>query len=378
MYTEFGNVTAQRVQCFLIFFRCSYEVHIWNEMYYTTSPVVMRRVVLGLTWPLLVSSTITAQNQLSKFRWDETKYVWVAPHKLRHRACGEADRPDRSVAFGDSYTYAQGTLGYANSTFIGSNLNFSYTPEQLLSDRIVQEDVDSTANRGPNWIEDITNCGVKEGLTDPQSCDIQLWDFAFGGADISVEYLPLHHNWSVQLVNQTEQFLRYGQPVLANIVEPERTLVVMWIGINDIGDSDELEVDFPSFYEELITTMFEQAVEPVYRAGYKDWLFMKLPPLDRTPGNLVRAAGPLPNKTMIGWWDDTLDRHASAFAATNKDATALVFDSNTFLNYVLDHAEQYDIKNTTSFVSGPVFLACFDSSSHAQVAALIHGEVRGI
>lgn len=51
----------------------------------------------------------------------------------------------------------------------------------------MQEDVDSTANRGPNWIEWLTGCGVEEGLTDPQSCKIQLWDFAFGGADVSVQ-----------------------------------------------------------------------------------------------------------------------------------------------------------------------------------------------
>ncbi|KAK7734296.1 hypothetical protein SLS53_007946 [Cytospora paraplurivora] len=253
------------------------------------------------------------------------------------------------IAFGDSYTYAQGTLGYANSTFIGSNLNFSYTPEQLLSDRIIQEDVISTAERGPNWIEDITNCGVKEGLTDPRTCNIQLWDFAFGGADISSEYLPLHHNWSVQLVNQTEQFLLYGQPVLKDFVDPKKTLVAIWIGINDIGDSRTLDVYFPDFYEELISTLFEQAVHPVYEAGYKNFLFMKLPPLNRTPGNLVRAAGPSPNVTQIGWWDDTLDRHASAFANKNKDVTSLVFDSNTFLNYVLDHPAEYDIKNTTAY-----------------------------
>lgn len=261
------------------------------------------------------------------------------------------DAPNReySIAFGDSYTYAQGTLGYANSTFIGSNLNFSYTPAQLRADRIVQEDVDSTANRGPNWIERLTRCGVAPGLTDPQACGVQLWDFAFGGADVSAAYLPLHHAWSVQLVNQTAQFLRYGQPALRGVVDPARALVAVWIGINDIGDSDELAVDFPSFYEALVATLFEQAVAPVYRAGYRNWLFMNLPPLDRTPGNVVRAAGPLPNKTMIGWWDDTLDRHASAFAAQHEDATALVFDSNTFLNYVLDHPAEYNITNTTSY-----------------------------
>lgn len=256
----------------------------------------------------------------------------------------------RRIAFGDSYTYAQGTLGYANSTFIGSNLNFSYTPEQLLSDRIVQEDVNSTANRGPNWIENITKCGVKPDLTDPQSCPIQLWDFAFGGADVAVEYLPLHHNWSVQLVNQTQQFIDYAQPVLKHIVQPDKTLVAIWIGINDLGDSKNLDVDFQSFYYELITTVFEESVQPVYEAGYKNFLFMNLPPLDRTPGNLARAAGPLPNTTMIGWWDDSLEQHAADFAANNQDVTTLVFDANTFLNHVLDNAAQeYGIKNTTGY-----------------------------
>lgn len=146
-----------------------------------------------------------------------------------------------------------------------------------------------------------------------------------------------------------EQFLLYGQPALKNIIDPDKTLTAVWIGINDIGDSAELDVDFPTFYNELITTMFEQAVESVYQAGYKKWLFLNLPPLDRTPTNLVRAAGPLPNKTMIGWWDATLEQHASAFAEQYEDATALVFDANTFLNYVLDHPAEYSITNSTGY-----------------------------
>lgn len=257
-----------------------------------------------------------------------------------------------SLAFGDSYTFVQGTLGLSNYSFIGSNLNFSYTPEQLLSDRIVQEDIYSTAERGPNWVEYITKCGLTEGLTDPQACAIQLWDFAFAGADVTVEYLPLHHNTSIQLVNQTKQFIEYGQPVLKHIIDADKTLVAFWIGINDISDSSQYAVDFPVFYDQIITAMFEQSVEPVYKLGYKNFLFMNLPPLDRTPGNLVRSAGPLPNKTMIGWWDDSLAQHATDFSTNHTDATSLVFDTNTFLNNVLDNAAEYDITNITSYCSG--------------------------
>jgi len=45
------------------------------------------------------------------------------------------------LAFGDSYTYVQGTAGRQNSTFIGDYFNFSFSEEKLLSDKIVQNQV---------------------------------------------------------------------------------------------------------------------------------------------------------------------------------------------------------------------------------------------
>jgi hypothetical protein len=108
------------------------------------------------------------------------------------------------LAFGDSYTYVQGTAGRQNSTFIGDYFNFSFTEDKLLNDHIVQNQVrklwsrlrvivtdafiqTGTAEGGPNWVEYLTGCGLKPGLTSPLSCKTQLWDFAFGGADISTE-----------------------------------------------------------------------------------------------------------------------------------------------------------------------------------------------
>jgi hypothetical protein len=48
-----------------------------------------------------------------------------------------------------------------------------------------------TAEGGPNWIEYLTGCGVKPGLTSPLTCKRQLWDFAFAGADVSEELYVL-------------------------------------------------------------------------------------------------------------------------------------------------------------------------------------------
>jgi hypothetical protein len=46
-----------------------------------------------------------------------------------------------SIAFGDSYTYVQGTHGHQNYSFIADQLNFSYDAETLLSNKIVQNQV---------------------------------------------------------------------------------------------------------------------------------------------------------------------------------------------------------------------------------------------
>jgi hypothetical protein len=49
-----------------------------------------------------------------------------------------------SLAFGDSYTYIQGTDGLQNYSFIGDLQNYTSTLQQLLSDQIVQNQVSLT------------------------------------------------------------------------------------------------------------------------------------------------------------------------------------------------------------------------------------------
>ncbi|KAF2149251.1 carbohydrate esterase family 16 protein [Myriangium duriaei CBS 260.36] len=256
------------------------------------------------------------------------------------------------IAFGDSYTYVQGTNGRQNYSFIGDLQNFSFAPETLLSDRIVQNQT-STAEGGPNWVEYLTGCGLTPGLTNPQHCTTQLWDFAFAGSDISSQYTALHHPYTVPFINQTQQFSLYAAPVLTPFVPPSNTLIVSWIGINDISDTASWTniSSFPSFYSTLISAEFAALTSDVLFHGYNKYLFMSLPPLDRTPGNVNRTGGPRPNKTMVDAWDASLSSHAEEFARTT-GATVGVFDVNGFLNGVMDDAARYGIRNITSYCQG--------------------------
>ncbi|KAI8624978.1 carbohydrate esterase family 16 protein [Xylariaceae sp. FL1651] len=282
------------------------------------------------------------------FHWDDTKYL---------------------IAFGDSYTYVQGTAGYTNFSFIGSYLpgQFSFAPEILLSNRIIQN-FTGTAEGGPNWVEYLTGCGVEPGETLPQHCAIQLWDFAFAGSDVSLQFLAQHHASTIPLVNQTQQYLTWAEPVIGKKMDKSKALVAVWIGINDINDSSKFtNVSFPAFYDKLIgkCSLFAQSVQPMYDAGYNSFLLLNLPPLDRTATNIA-SESPLPNRTMIGWWDDSLARHSHKFAAENRRAKVMLYDANTFLNGVLNNPGKYGIKNTTSY--------CLD---YANLDVLYHPELYG-
>ena len=89
------------------------------------------------------------------------------------------------LAFGDSYTYIQGTPhGRINGSFIRDEINFGFTPEELLENQII---LNASSTENSNWVEFLSGC--YEGP--PAECtgdgQIPLWDFAFGGADVSAE-----------------------------------------------------------------------------------------------------------------------------------------------------------------------------------------------
>lgn len=253
------------------------------------------------------------------------------------------------IAFGDSYTYVQGTLGRTNYTFIGDNFDFVFTPEKLFSNRIVQNQT-ATAEGGPNWVEFLTGCGVAPGIHDPRSCDVQLWDFAYAGANTvsQVDFTPAHWNHTTSLQRQIEQFEKYGNPALESIlIEKTEALIAVWIGINDINDLARLRgqnATFAPLYEQVQNFLFQE-MEKIYGLGYRNFLFMNLPPLDRGPLRSVNAS-------LVASFNDIHRAHAYDFQAKHQDATVLQFDVNKELNTVLDHYQDYGFVNVTNICLG--------------------------
>ncbi|KDQ62303.1 carbohydrate esterase family 16 protein [Jaapia argillacea MUCL 33604] len=258
----------------------------------------------------------------TSFSWDKIKYFY---------------------AFGDSYTFVQGTLGYPNYSWIGDELNLSFTPEQLLSNEIVPR---NTSSDGSNWTEFLTGC--MQGK--PSECSPrQLWNFAFAGADIDINLLPLHHNFSVQLVDQVKQWSDYAADYIPH--PPGETMTAWWIGINDTGDSlgNQTITDFHAFWETEMTSYF-QAVQMAYDRGLNSThLFINVPPEERSPAQVFDTTnGPILQQHIVDF-NAVLAEHVQQFAAANPTATVLTFDAHTWFNNVLDNYQAYGFGNITGY-----------------------------
>jgi phospholipase/lecithinase/hemolysin len=180
---------------------------------------------------------------------------------------------------------------------------------------------------------------------------MQLWDFACAGADVSDAYLERHSEKENPLVNQTQQYLAYAEPVLGPDMDKSEALVAIWIGVNDVVDtlqslSDSL--DYKTFWNDIIGAIFAGAVEPMRAAGYANFVLVNLPPLDRTSSN-QESVLPRPSARLVAIWNAALANHTCDYAGAHPDVTALLYDANTFLNGVMDSPGDYNITNTDSY-----------------------------
>jgi hypothetical protein len=98
---------------------------------------------------------------------------------------------------------------------------------------------------------------------------------------------PLHHDYTVSFVSQISQYLSYAHSTLSALPAAKKALVAIFIGINDINDSSKYTfpyrntTTYAELYNATITEEFA-ALKGLYDVGYRNFLIMGLPPLERT------------------------------------------------------------------------------------------------
>ncbi|PIL24007.1 hypothetical protein GSI_13758 [Ganoderma sinense ZZ0214-1] len=109
----------------------------------------------------------------------------------------------------------------------------------------------------------------------------------------------------------------------------EDTLFITWIGINDCA---RLEIPaVPNAVEELFV---EQ--EALYQAGARNFLFIDVPPIHRSPGGVSFSRLHPDFRRIYEVWNSTLRERIVQFTAVHPEITALLFSSWDTFSRVLD------------------------------------------
>lgn len=115
-----------------------------------------------------------------------------------------------------------------------------------------------------------------------------------------------------------------------------------------------LTTSFPSFYDTIVTAIYT-SLQDLSSLGYKKYILLNLPPLDRTPSNqdrVLKGGSASPNATQVEWFNSALEAQSWDFERQNPGSSVLVFDAHKVLSGILDHPRKYGILNTTDLCPG--------------------------
>ncbi|KAG8987594.1 hypothetical protein FRB94_002622 [Tulasnella sp. JGI-2019a] len=192
-----------------------------------------------------------------------------------------------------------------------------------------------------NYIDDLTAVNNKSLIF--------TYNFAYGGATINATLVTPYLPTVLSLGDQVDEYLNSVASRPASTPwTPENSLFSFFIGINDIGNSWYQAGSRTAFNNVLLDNYFA-LVQKVYNTGARNFLFINVPPVDRSPLMLAEpAASQAGEKTVINEFNLQLAARVAKFDLSQKGVKALYYDSHTRVTEILDNPTKYGfIDNTT-------------------------------
>ncbi|QRW21582.1 Sec7 guanine nucleotide exchange factor [Rhizoctonia solani] len=139
------------------------------------------------------------------------------------------------------------------------------------------------------------------------------------------------------MTEQADQWVQAWKSDLIR-VPTKSSLAAFFIGINDTGDVNGWTniTDWSAFWKAEMNSYF-RVVDQVYDTGLRHFLFLNVPDRPTSGSN-----------PQIATFNSLLAQHV-AFKASNKDVSAILFDTNKLFADILDNAAAYGFTNTTGF-----------------------------
>jgi len=203
-----------------------------------------------------------------------------------------------------------------------------------------------TASNGPNWVDYLT---VKYNAS-----TVLTYNLAYGGATIDsalvAPYLPTVSSVAEQIEN--EWFPTYAASSSSPKWSSDDTLFAIFDGINDVGNS--FSSKNTALLNAAIYAVYHGLVDELYYAGARNFAFLNVPPVDRSPLSLANSVTDQAiEKADIASWNDALISLAKSIKTDKPDVNVFTIDTNKYFTEVLDNPKSFPqtalYKNTTNY-----------------------------
>ncbi|KAI8969540.1 SGNH hydrolase-type esterase domain-containing protein [Trametes punicea] len=164
--------------------------------------------------------------------------------------------------------------------------------ERSLKKVVVFGDSYSKATGSSTWVDRLRG-RMAGGLP-------QVYNFAVPAA-------TAEHGLSDQILRFSDRFPYKAGNDTASALNPDQTLYVVFIGINDCGtnECDELGP--------IVEDVFDSALHDLYvKAGARNFVIFDVPPIDRSP-QATESASAEDIRERVKTWNELLQTHATEF-----------------------------------------------------------------
>jgi len=187
-----------------------------------------------------------------------------------------------------------------------------------------------TSSGGANWVDLVT--------TKYKLSTILTYNLAIGGATVDSSLVAPSGGSTV--TDEVNTWLSsYANKPSSAPWSSDNTLFSIFIGINDLGSTIGRS-DIVSYTDQILTAEFN-LVGKLYNSGARKFMFVTVPPTDRTP--LLYGNAQL--KTNIARWNSRLATFAANFQSSHSGSSYFIYDAWADFNTVLNNPTAYGLSS---------------------------------
>jgi phospholipase/lecithinase/hemolysin len=178
------------------------------------------------------------------------------------------------------------------------------------------------------------------------------YNFASGGATTDANLVTPYQSTVLSLVDQVSLFTKNLSP-LPSPLSSSNTLFAIWIGVNDVGNA-WYTANWSTLSQTIINRYFQEAAA-LYAGGARNFLFLTVPPIQRTPSVLTQSTSNQQQEGQaVARYNQLLTQGVTAFKANYSGVTTYLYDTTVPFNTALNNPTSYGAKDATCYNSDGV------------------------